>query len=326
MSQAASSVAYIPSEVAAKSPVWPHRLAIVLTVLTFLLILAGGNVTSKGAGLAVPDWPLSFNSANPSGWVTNMDGTRPGVRDEHGHRLIGAAVGLVVIGLVVSLRLQERRAWVRNLGFVALAAVIVQGVMGGLRVTEKSTALAIVHGCFAQAFFCLTIALAMVTSPSWPGGAPFGGVDSGRDRALRTWAVALAGAVYLQLILGALVRHTNSSTVAMLHIFGALMVGACLIQVAQHVFARTESERPMGRLIIALFALFGLQLFLGVMTYVLVMPMPVRNPTTLVQVYEPTVHVAVGAVILGVSFAVALRAMTLTRRSAAGTLPEVAGA
>jgi cytochrome c oxidase assembly protein subunit 15 len=253
-----------------------------------------------------------------------MDGTRPGVRDEHGHRLLGAAVGLVVIGLVVTLRLYERRAWVRQLGYVALAAVILQGVMGGLRVTEKSTALAIVHGCFAQAFLCLTIALAMVTSSAWPGSTPFGGVDVRRDRALRIWTAALAAAVYGQLILGALVRHSGSTTTAVLHIFGALVVGGCLIQAAQHVFARPESERPIGRLIMALFALFGLQLFLGVVTYVLVMPMPARNPTTLLRIYEPTVHMAVGALILGIAFAAAFRAHTLTAPAAAGALPEVA--
>src|SRR5690606_7412341 len=147
---------------------WLFRFALTLSGLTFLLIIAGGNVTSKNAGLAVPDWPLSFGSVNPPGWTSNMDGTLPGVRDEHGHRLVGATVGMMVIGLVVWLKLTGSRTWVRRLGYVALAAVIVQGIMGGLRVTERSIALAIVHGCFGQLFFCLTLAIALSVSPRFP--------------------------------------------------------------------------------------------------------------------------------------------------------------
>lgn len=292
--------------------VWLHRYALALVGLTLLLILAGGNVTSKDAGLAVPDWPLSFDSVNPAGWTTNMDGTRPGVRDEHGHRLIGAAVGLMVIGLVVWLRLVEQRAWVRMMGYVALAAVILQGVMGGLRVTEKSVALAIVHGCFAQAFLCLTIAIAAATSPRFPGGVRFGGADLPRDKALRTWTAVLVGAVFVQLILGALLRHMGGTHAAVVHIAGALAVGACLIMAAQHIFSRPESEAPLAGPTVGLFLLYGFQLLLGVAAYVLVISMAGKNPPHLAQIYAPTIHMALGAIVLGLSFLVAFRTYALT--------------
>jgi heme a synthase len=285
---------------------WLHRYSLILVALTFLLIIAGGNVTSKNAGLAVPDWPLSFGSPNPAGW-THM----PLVRDEHGHRLVGAAVGLATIGLLIWLQWAEPRAWVRRMGHAALAAVVVQGLMGGLRVTEKSLALAIVHGCFAQAFFCLTIAIALATSPRFPGGAALAGADAPRNRALRTWTAALVGCVFGQLILGALLRHLGGGHAAAVHVVGALAVGATLVMVAQHVFSRPESEEPLAGLTIALMLLYGLQLVLGVVAYMLVNPLAERNPVTPLQMYLPTLHVATGAIILGLSFVIAFRTHAL---------------
>jgi heme a synthase len=286
---------------------WLHRYTLLLVGLTFLLIIAGGNVTSKSAGLAVPDWPLSFGSPNPAGW-THM----PLVRDEHGHRLIGATVGLVTIGLLIWLRLAEPRAWVRRMGYVALAGVIIQGVMGGLRVTEKSLILAIVHGCFAHAFFCLTIAIAMATSPRFGGGAVLADGDAARNRALRTWTTALVACVFGQLILGALLRHLGGGHAAVTHVVGALAVGATLIMAAQHVFSRPESEGPLAGRVVGLILLYGLQLVLGVVAYLLVNPLAERNAVTFMQVYLPTLHVAVGAIILGLSFSIAFKAYCLT--------------
>lgn len=288
--------------------IWLHRYAIGLVMLTFLLIVAGGNVTSKKAGLAVPDWPLSFGSVNPEGWTQT-----PQVRDEHGHRLIGATVGLVAIGLVVLLVRHEPRRWVRRMGYVALAGVIVQGVMGGLRVTEKSLALAIVHGCFAQAFFCLTIAIALVTSAKPQQDASLAASDPGRARALRTWTTALVICVYAQLILGALLRHLGGGHAAATHVVGALIVGGALIMVAQLVFSRPEAEKALAGRTIGLLASYGLQLALGVAAYVLVNPLEERNPVTFWQMLVPTLHVAVGAGILGMSFALAFRTRMLTR-------------
>src|SRR5262245_56502321 len=103
-----------------------HRYALVLASATFLLVVAGGLVTSTGSGLAVPDWPLSFGQVFPE--------MRGGVLFEHGHRLIGATVGLLTIGLVLLARRLEPRAWVRALAWSALGVVVVQGVLGGTTV------------------------------------------------------------------------------------------------------------------------------------------------------------------------------------------------
>lgn len=318
----APSLEYASLAAATEGRKWVHRLALALAGLTFVLIVAGANVTSKNVGLAVPDWPLSFNSINPPGWTTNMGGTQPGVRDEHGHRLLGAATGMVVIALLAAIAVWDRRRWMVGLGVLALAAVIGQGVMGGLRVWEKSLSWAIIHGCFAQAFLCLTIALAMLTSPKWPGGTPLAAAESRANRPLRFWVTALAAAVFGQLILGALVRHTGSSGSTVLHIAGALVVGACVVLAAQHVFARPESEKPLAAPLITILVLFGVQLLLGVVTYVIVLGMQSANPSNVYEAYVPTVHVAIGALILGTSFMAALRTHALTHRGAGSTVVE----
>ena len=92
---------------------WLHGFAILVMLATFILLLAGGNVTSRAAGLAVPDWPLSFHSVNPPGWTNNFAGKHPGVRDEHGHRLIGATVGVLVTALAIWLAARDPRRWMK---------------------------------------------------------------------------------------------------------------------------------------------------------------------------------------------------------------------
>lgn len=308
---------------------WLHRFAILVMTITFLLIIVGGNVTTKGAGMAVPDWPRSFGSFNPDGWTTDMNGTVPGVRAEHGHRLLGATLGFLVIILTAWLWKVESRPWVRWLGYAALVAVIIQGVMGGLRVTRISVPLAIVHGCFAQAFFCLTVVIAAATSPWWraaqlaPGDAP--------ERTLRMWTVLLAAAVYGQLVIGAIYRHLGTGV--MWHIGGALVVGIMLMQVSQQVFRRPlEQDRGLSKLTLVLFGMLALQVVLGVMTLVSVLPLHgaegPRSPGTVAATYLPTAHVALGAIILGWTVYLAMRARLAPALGApvAGTQEGLQGA
>ena len=131
---------------------WPHRLAVTLAGATFPLLFIGGLVTSLGAGLAVPDWPTTFGYNMFLYPWSKMIG---GVFYEHSHRLIASCVGLLTIALTVTLWIKEDRRWLRWLGITALAMVIVQGVLGGLRVVLLQHTLAIIHACFAQVFFCV---------------------------------------------------------------------------------------------------------------------------------------------------------------------------
>src|SRR5438132_5694691 len=136
--------AFVPSSFS----LWPHRIAILLAGATFPLLFIGGLVTSKGAGLAVPDWPTTFGYNMFLYPWSRMVG---GILYEHSHRLIGSAVGLLTIALALVLWRKESRPWLRWLGVVALGAVIAQGVLGGLRVVLLQQTLAIIHACFAQA-------------------------------------------------------------------------------------------------------------------------------------------------------------------------------
>src|ERR1700758_30915 len=137
-----------------------HRLAVVTAAATFALLFVGGLVTSTGSGLAVPDWPLSFGMVLPP--------MRGGVLFEHGHRLPPAPVGGLPVVLALWRVVGEPRPGVRALGLLALLAVVLQGVLGGVTVLYKlPLAVSVTHACLAQAFFCLTVALAAVTGPAW---------------------------------------------------------------------------------------------------------------------------------------------------------------
>src|SRR5580700_11462292 len=142
---------------------WLHRYATLLAVCTLFLVVAGASVTSKEAGLSVPDWPLSYGQVMPQ-----MTG---GVLFEHGHRMVGATVGILTIGLLVWLLRAEKRAWMRRLGWVTLVAVIVVGLLGGLTVKLLTPPpVSMTHTCLAQLFFSLTVAMAVFTSQSFLAG------------------------------------------------------------------------------------------------------------------------------------------------------------
>src|SRR4051794_3028182 len=144
----------------------PHWVALFAAVFTLPLLFVGGSVTTYRVGMAVPDWPTTFGM---NMFLYNFWNASWGVFIEHGHRLYGALVGLACVVLAIWFAVAERRAWLKALGAFALAAVIGQGVLGGLRVRMNSTELAFVHGCTAQAFFGLMVALCVFTGRDWSG-------------------------------------------------------------------------------------------------------------------------------------------------------------
>ena len=189
-----------------RSNVWLHRFAVLLAGLTLFLLVAGGMVTSTGSGLAVHDWPNTYGQnmfTFPfSKWVG-------GIFYEHGHRLVASTVGFLTIILAVWLQWKEPRRWLRRLGWIALLAVICQGVLGGLTVLFLlPTAISVFHACLAQAFFCIVIAIAVFTGPAWKRRAESTGIIKGA--AIRRLSIALVAVVFVQLLLGALMRHTES--------------------------------------------------------------------------------------------------------------------
>jgi len=264
-----------------------HRFAVFVAFATFCLIVAGALVTSNEAGLAVPDWPLSYGSLTPP-WVGN-------IRYEHGHRVVASAVGMLTICLAVWLRRREPRRWVRRLGYAALGSVVVQGILGGITVLFFLPApVSVAHACLAQAFFCMTVTLALVTGRRWqqpavkvadPGAPGLG--------QLAAWAM---GAIYLQLILGAALRHKGFGIAP--HLAGAAVAAGLVVWAMYRVIGRHSEEPVLMRSAGALGVLLALQLILGVGSYLAreatrdaPQPMPV-------MVYITVAHVAAGALTL----------------------------
>ncbi len=209
---------------------WPHRLAVVTTAATFLLILAGGLVTNTGTGMAVPDWPTTFGYNMFLYPWSKMTG---GIFYEHTHRLLASVVGALTLTLAIVLWAVEPRRYVCGLGIAALAAVVVQGVLGGLRVVLAAEVLAIVHGAFAHAFVALLAAIAVFTSPSWQAAAPV--VRSTGAWRLRRLALATSVGLYVQILLGTLVTHLGARLDA--HLFGAALVSVAVIVLGFRVMA-----------------------------------------------------------------------------------------
>src|SRR5256885_4404210 len=99
-----------------------HRFAVFVVCATFLLLIAGGLVTSNDASLAVPDWPTSFGSFA----MPRMTG---GVLYEHGHRLVAAAITLLTIALAIWTWAVDKQPWMRLLAALAVAGVLLQAVI-----------------------------------------------------------------------------------------------------------------------------------------------------------------------------------------------------
>ena len=188
---------------AAETNPFLHRFACFTAAATLLLICSGGMVTSKGVGLAVPDWPTTFGYNMfffPfSRWVG-------GILFEHTHRLIASAVGFLSIILAVWLWRSNVARWIKALGWASLGAVILQGVLGGLRVTLLQDQIGIFHACLAQAFLGLLVLIALATSPLWERLAAAGARP---PRSLATFAIVITGIIYGQLGLGATMRHQH---------------------------------------------------------------------------------------------------------------------
>lgn len=275
-------------------PLWIHPLAELTAVLAFFLILAGGLVTSTGSSLAVPDWPLSFGQFFP-----RMEG---GVFFEHGHRVIAGLVAILACALALGLRLKETRAWVKSLAYAAAGAILLQALLGGITVLwGLPHPVSIAHACLGQAVFCLLLALAQATSPWYAGSAPEP-AESGLWKA-GAWAL---GAVYLQILWGALVRHARSGL--WLHFLWAFAASATLGNLLYQTWARGGDRAALARPALMLAFLLPLQWFLGFESFrarfVLDLGRAINFSAALTAC-----HVAAGALILGTCVIWTLRSL-----------------
>jgi len=280
---------------------------------TAVLIFAGGLVTSTGSGLSVPDWPNTYGHFMFTFPLDKMVG---GIRFEHTHRLIASTVGFLILVLAIWLWRAEPRAWVRRLGYLALAAVITQGILGGITVLwYLPDPISIAHASLAQIVFCLTTAIALFTSRGWlESTAP-----SSDDAVLRKLTVVTTGWIYVQILIGATMRHTDAGlaipdfplafghlipphwdpkiAIHFAHRVGALVATVLIIATTGHVFYRHRGRGGLVRPALLLLALLTAQITLGAYT-VLTEKHYVIN----------SLHVVTGASVLATSLVLALRA------------------
>jgi cytochrome c oxidase assembly protein subunit 15 len=185
---------------------WLHRFAVLTAVATLALIGIGGLVTSHEAGMAVPDWPTSYGY-NMFLFPIGKWWHAGNVFYEHSHRLFASGVGLLTTVLATWLWIKESRRWLRWLGVAAFFGVILQGVLGGLRVVLVRDEIGIFHALVAQLFFVTICSIALVTSRWWNR---IDGAQTAEVSRVRYWFLAAAGLILLQLGLGATMRHQHA--------------------------------------------------------------------------------------------------------------------
>ncbi|HXG09308.1 MAG TPA: COX15/CtaA family protein [Gemmataceae bacterium] len=300
---------------------WLHGWAVLTVCATVVLLGLGSAVTTLKAGMADPVWPTSpaaLAQATPEQlqdfrWVV-----------EHSHRLAGYVVGCCAIVLAVWLWLRERRVGLRWLGVAALAGVSVQGVVGGFRVLEHARwglELRILHGAFAQVVLAALVSIAVFTGRSW--FRPAAVMETGMIRRLRRWSLLTLGLVYLQVVLGVLLRHTYQPLWQRLHLLAAFAAVAAIVVLVKLAFD-SGTGRPLTVAAAALAGIAALQVLLGVEAWMVQLAsgtLPDLLPLTAGRVAVRTAHVLGGSLVWALTVVVAL----LARRPEA-SMVEVAAA
>ncbi|RMF74683.1 MAG: hypothetical protein D6738_05690, partial [Acidobacteria bacterium] len=303
--------------------VFVSAFALVAAAATLALVTIGGLVTSHEAGLAVVDWPNSYGYNMFLYPLSRMTG---GIYYEHAHRLFGALVGLTTLGLAGLLVTTDRRRGVRAAALAAVVLVIVQGILGGLRVTgrftlstspeqtDPSTLLAVVHGVTGQAFFALLVGLAAVASGTWRSRlAPRAFPRAEREGLITGLLVA---ALAVQLVLGAVYRHTGSGLV--LHLCWAAVVALAVVMAGLRAWGLFGVEENGGFAILrrighGLLLLLGLQVVLGIGALAaIVARAPGAGPSAL-EIAFATAHQVTGALLLAGAVLLALWTRRLVR-------------
>ncbi len=281
---------------ATKGGVWPHRFALLTCIFTVVLILAGGLVTSTGSGLAVPDWPTTFGYNMFLFPWSKMVG---GIFIEHSHRLLGSLVGLLTILTAASIWKTDERKWMRRLGAAAVGLVILQGVLGGMRVVLIKLNLAIAHACVAQIFFGLMVSAALFTSRGWREE-----VGEASDKGLARLGLITVLLLYVQIIFGAVLRHTGNRLDA--HLLFAALSSIHVILLAYRVL-KLPNPGALAKEANCLWVLLLVQLALGGASWVGKYAAMGETFTPGLIIALTSAHVVVGAMLFAASLVVALR-------------------
>jgi heme a synthase len=303
---------------------WPHRWAWLLACATFPLVWWGGLVTATGSGMAFREWLTPDGSFLPLyPWLSSAGDKFI----EHGHRLLAMAVGFLTIVLVVVVHLTEPRRGVRIFSLALLAGVLLQGVLGGLRVVLDERLLALLHGCIGPLFFAATAAMVVVTSPKWAGASASPAAQpNGADAGYIRLAVLTAAVAWLQLVLGAIVRHSphllsdSAATIFRIAVYAHLITALLVVVQVLRFAAECWGRRAGQRLAFSMALLVFVQVLLGASTWLLKYGVPqwaagalgpwhfVNTEADLFRAAIITAHGAVGALLVALSVASAVEA------------------
>ena len=306
------------------SMVWLHRYTMGVAVTSLLLIIAGGLVTSTGSGLAVPDWPTSYGYFMFSFPFSKMVG---GVFYEHVHRLIASTVGLLTVLLTVWVWCIESRPLVKRLALITLTVVVIQGILGGITVLYFLPApISITHAGLAHIFFCLIVSLTIFTSRGWLSSyhqnssrIHSGNLIRNNTLTLQRVAIATTLIIYIQIIVGATMRHTGAGLaipdyplafgklipphwdqaiyIHFAHRVGALVTLIAVLVTARCVWGQRQVRKELIQPLLIMIVLVLSQIVFGGWTVLSGKSLPVN-----------TAHVSTGALLLAFSLSVALRA------------------
>lgn len=268
--------------------------------MTIALLVAGALVTSNEAGDSVPDWPLSFGR-----WLIRSNNFIANVRYEYSHRVIAGIVGFTTLALAIWTYLAERRNWMRRLGLIAVAGVVAQAIIGGMRVwfPEYKALIAVPHALVAQSFFAVAVSIVVFTSRSWWSQRE-SKVDE-KSLPLRTLTGVTVLAVLIQLVLGAGFRHQAFGIAP--HITGAVIVSVLIVMTGITVVRRHRDDGYLARPAKFAVALLIVQLGLGIGAY-LARLASAGDPQPLEPMISLTVaHLVVGALTLAMLVTLMLR-------------------
>jgi len=264
------------------------------------VIIAGALVTSNDAGLAVPDWPTSFHTFR----MPRMVG---GVLYEHGHRMIAGFTILLTLGIAIFTLAVDRRRWMKKLAIGGLATILIQAVLGGITVLNfLPPAVSTAHAFVGQTFFCIAVAIAILTGRKYTGEVERTAIDR-RKPSLIALTLLSVLVLYVQLILGGMFRHKGMSWEP--HVFNAVTVAVVLTWTSVRVLSYYSQVESLRRPAVLMLALLMTQICLGFISFLTkvvwgnnaVQPQPM-------MVWSTVAHVATGALLLATAVVLAIQA------------------